>query len=250
MNSNVDVDKLRKRFVRNIIIDNNTLENKTLENTAHFNHLLSCINIDKKINKIKMNRITMYQTERRLRKLIGKKLLNQKEVADIAIDTMSKFNIIPHNEFQWFKKVISIAENLPICITISSAKKQHFGFPLIYVNKHFELTTGYMRNNIIGTNCKFLQPSIPILKEETQYQLLTACLSQAIPTSVIITNVKKDGSPFYNLLSLKPVIDADSNYLYNIGIQTEITNEPFKEADVVNIIDVINIFSHYELYMI
>jgi hypothetical protein len=49
---------------------------------------------------------------------------------------------------------------------------------------------------------------------------------------------------------LKPVIDADSNYLYNIGIQTEITTEPFKEADVVNIIDVINLFSHYELYMI
>ena len=60
--------------------------------------------------------------------------------------------------------------------------------------------------------------------------------------------MKKDGTPFYNLLSLKPVIDADSNYLYNIGIQTEITTEPFKQADVINIIDVINLFSHYQLY--
>lgn len=240
---NIDVDKLKKKFVRNIITDN-----KTLENTAHFNHLLSCINIDKKINEIMMNRVTLIQTDWRLRKLIGKKLLNQEEVAAIAIDTMSKFNIIPYNEFQWLKKVIAFAENLPICITISSAKKEHYGFPLIYVNKHFEMTTGYMRNDIIGKNCKFLQPAIPILKEETQYELLTACLSQAIPVSVIITNVKKDGTPFYNLLSLKPVIDSTSNYLYNIGIQTEITTEPFKQSDVINIIDVLNLFSHYKFY--
>ena len=239
----MNVDKLKKKFVRNVITDN-----KTLENTAHFNHLLSCINIYKKINEIMMGSTDIIQTDLRLRKMIGKKLLNQKEVASIAIHTMSNFNIIPYNEFQWLKKVISIAENLDICVTISSAKKQHFGFPLIYVNKHFELTTGYMRNDILGKNCKFLQPSIPIVKEETQYQLLTACLSQAIPTSVIITNVKKDGTPFYNLLSLKPVIDADNKYLYNIGIQTEITSEPFKQADVINIIDVINLFSHYQLY--
>lgn len=238
-----DVIKLKKKFVRNIITDNTTLDN-----TTHFNHLLSCINIDKQINEIMMNHIIIGKTEWRLRKLIGTKILNEHEIAAIAINTMMQFNIIPYTDFQWLKKVISIAENLPICITISCAKKEHFGFPLMYVNKHFEQTTGYMRNDIIGKNCKFLQPSIPIIKEETQYQLLTACLSQAIPTSVIITNIKKNGTPFFNLLSLKPVIDVDNNYLYNIGIQTEITTEPFKQVDVINIIDVLNIFSHYELY--
>jgi len=147
---NIDVDKLKKKFVRNIIT-----ENTTLENTAHFNHLLSCINIDKKINEIMMNRVTIIKTDWRLRKLIGKKLLNEEEISSIAIDTMSRFNIIPYNEFQWLKKVISIAENLNICISISSAKKQHFGFPLIYVNKHFELITGYTRNDIIGKIVNF-----------------------------------------------------------------------------------------------
>jgi PAS domain-containing protein len=240
---NLEVNRLKKQFVENIITDNTTLDN-----TAHFNYLLKCINIDKKINEIMMNRITICQTDWRLRKLIDKKILNENEVASIAIDTMSKFNIIPYTDFQWLKKVISIAENLPICISISSAKNEHFGFPLIYVNKHFEKTTGYMRNDIIGKNCKFLQPSIPIMKEETQYQLLSACLSQAIPTSVIITNIKKDVTPFYNLLSLKPVIDEDNNYLYNIGIQTEITTDPFKQINVINIIDVINLFSYYKVY--
>jgi PAS domain S-box-containing protein len=240
---NDNIRKLKKQFVENIIT-----ENTTLDNTAHFNHLLSCIDIDTKINQIMMKRVTICQTDWRIRKLIGKKLLNEEEVASIAIDTMSRFNIIPYSEYQWLKKVISIAENLPICITISSSKKEHFGFPLIYVNKHFEKTTGYMRHDIIGKNCKFLQPSTPIMKEETQYQLLTACLSQAIPTSVIITNVKKDGTPFYNLLSLKPVMDVDNNYLYNIGIQTEITTEPFEQSDIVNIIDVIQLLSHYKIY--
>lgn len=239
----MDINKLKKRFVSNFIT-----EDTTLENTAHFNHLLTCINIDKKINNIMNDRITIIQTEQRINNLISKKLLDEDEITSKTLNIMSQFYILPHKDFQWFKKVISIAENLPICITISSAKKEHFGFPLIYVNKYFEKTTGYMRHEVIGKKCKFLQPSIPILKEEPQYQLLTACLSQAIPTSVIITNKKKDGTPFYNLLSLKPVMNSNENYLYNIGIQTEITSEPFKPADVINIIDVINLFSYYEIY--
>ena len=36
----------------------------------------------------------------------------------------------------------------------------------------------------------------------------------------------------------------NNNYLYNIGIQTEL----FKQFDIINIIDVSNLFSHYQLY--
>jgi len=153
------------------------------------------------------------------------------------------FSIIPLHELQWLHKVISITENIPICITISPARKEAFGFPLIYVNKQFEKTTGYNRDEIIGKNCKFLQPEEPIQEEETQYKLIKKCLETGIPTSVIITNVKKSNIPFHNLISLKSVIDEDGNYLYSIGIQTEITAEPINKIDMQNVVDLINILS-------
>ena len=68
-----------------------------------------------------------------------------------------------------------------------------------------------------------------------------------IPTSVIITNIKKNNIPFHNLISLKPVIDEDANYVYSIGVQTEITSEPLNKINMQNIVDVMNILSKIKI---
>lgn len=39
---------------------------------------------------------------------------------------------------------------------------------------------------------------------------------------VAITNFKKDGTPFMNLLALKPIFDCDGNYAFVVGIQFDI----------------------------
>jgi hypothetical protein len=39
---------------------------------------------------------------------------------------------------------------------------------------------------------------------------------------VAITNFKKDGTPFMNLLALKPIFDSDGNYAFVVGIQFDI----------------------------
>lgn len=172
------------------------------------------------------------------------------ETLSLIQRTVVFFSIIPLPEYDWIRNVISMSENMPICITISAARKQHFGFPLVYVNKQFEKTTGYNRDEIIGTNCKFLQPRIPIPDETTQHTIISNSLRFGMPTSVVITNVKKTGALFYNLIVLKPVIDGDGNYLYSIGIQTEITMQPINKTDIQNAMDVINILSNIRINII
>ena len=240
--------KLKRRYSRSTII-NNRMRDKFI----HFTNFLACNNIDKNLNQILADE-TIAEKEKRLIELFPSINKNAEHEFDEALSSIEKtnvyFSIIPFHEYQWLKKVISITENIPICITISSAKKETFGFPLIYVNKQFEKITGYNRNEIIGKNCKFLQPQVPIQEEETQYKLIKNCLGMGIPTSVIITNVKKSSIPFHNLISLKPVIDEDGNYLYSIGIQTEITTEPLNKIDIQNVVDLINILSKIEINII
>jgi len=220
------------------------------DNIVHFNNILNCHNIDKDINKSLGNE-TITNIEKHLTELFPSINKYTDHEINEVLSSIEKwkgyFSMIPCHEYQWLKKVISITENIPICITISTARKEFFGFPLIYVNKQFEKSTGYNRNEIIGKNCKFLQPQEPIKEEETQYKLITNCLKLGIPTSVIITNFKKNNIPFHNLISLKPVIDEDRNYVYSIGIQTEITSEPLNKINMQNIVNVINILSKIQI---
>uniref|UniRef100_A0A6C0B6P1 PAC domain-containing protein n=1 Tax=viral metagenome TaxID=1070528 RepID=A0A6C0B6P1_9ZZZZ len=150
-------------------------------------------------------------------------------------------------EYIWLKNVISSVENIPICITIATARKEYFGFPLIYVNKQFEKTTEYDRKDILGKNCKFLQPSIPIMEEEIQYRLLKSSTQLGLVASIIITNIKKSGKPFYNLVTLNPIKDKHGNYIYMIGIQMEITNSPITDENVKNIIDLMHLLSKIKI---
>jgi hypothetical protein len=62
-----------------------------------------------------------------------------------------------HASGSWLASLLVAVETLPVCVSIASASRDRPGFPLIYVNHFFEVTTGYSRSDIVGRNCKFLQ---------------------------------------------------------------------------------------------
>ena len=126
----------------------------------------------------------------------------------------------------WLLTFISAVESIPICVTISTASKERIGFPLIYVNKHFESTTGYTRNEILGANCKFLQRDGSGHRgaEADSIQRLSYALRNATSIKVAITNFRSDGSPFRNLLAIKPVFDLNGEYKYVIGVQFDLSS--------------------------
>ena len=57
----------------------------------------------------------------------------------------------------WLVRLLESVETLPLCVSIATARKGQYGFPLVYVNSYFESTKGYPREEILGQNCKFLQ---------------------------------------------------------------------------------------------
>lgn len=109
----------------------------------------------------------------------------------------------------WLREMLVAIENLPLCVSVASASNKMRGFPLIYVNTAFETTTGYRRDEIIGQNCRFLQShglEVPIGQDEN-ISKISHSLKEAQPIKIALTNYRKDGSSFHNLLAMKPIMD-------------------------------------------
>ena len=125
----------------------------------------------------------------------------------------------------WLTVFIAAVENLPISVTISTASKDRYGFPLIYVNKQFEKLTGYPRSEAVGQNCNFLQKNIHGIHRAEKSSVSVMQRSLHAPMAVVTTiiNYRKDGGYFRNLIGLKPLLDVKGHYRYVIGVQYEIT---------------------------
>lgn len=124
----------------------------------------------------------------------------------------------------WLGHLLASVENLPVCVSLAAASKELSGFPLIYVNTAFEKTTGYPREEIIGKNCRFLQMGRAAgqKSEEESVSLMSDALREGKQVKVAITNFRKDGTPFRNLLAMKPIFDQRSKYAFVLGIQFDI----------------------------
>ena len=93
---------------------------------------------------------------------------------------------------------------------------------LIYANPAFERLTGYQAQDILYQDCRFLQAG------DRQQEGLNAIRDAVIhnrPCRQIIRNYRKDGSLFWNELSITPVFNEADQLTYFIGIQKNVTAE-------------------------
>lgn len=93
--------------------------------------------------------------------------------------------------------------------------------PIVYVNPSFVRQTGYGGEEVLGRNCRFLQgpKTSPVALNELRsaVRTRTSCM-------VEILNYRKDGSTFWNALTINPIFDNNGQLIYFLGVQTEITN--------------------------
>lgn len=92
--------------------------------------------------------------------------------------------------------------------------------PIIFANHTFEALTGFSREETIGKNCRFLQGKDT---DPTAVDKIRSAIQEKRPLSITLKNYKKDGSMFWNRLSIKPLKVDDK--LFFIGTQTNVTLE-------------------------
>lgn len=92
--------------------------------------------------------------------------------------------------------------------------------PIIYVSPGFEKLTGYSAAEVVGRNCRFLQG--PGTDRETVARLRSA-IGNGQSCTVELLNYRKDGTSFWNELSISPVRDEQGRLTHFVGSQMDVT---------------------------
>ncbi|MCL1068402.1 PAS domain S-box protein [Shewanella olleyana] len=102
--------------------------------------------------------------------------------------------------------------------------------PIIFINKAFSKITGYSAEEVLGTNCRFLQGPDT---EKDLIKKLSHAVNKGKSCDVVITNYTKSGQAFINSLSIGPVFNKNRELTHFIGVQNDITEEKAKEEEIM-----------------
>ncbi|MDA1316079.1 MAG: SpoIIE family protein phosphatase [Acidobacteria bacterium] len=94
--------------------------------------------------------------------------------------------------------------------------------PIIYANAGFERLTGYSIDDVVGRNCRFLQG--PDTDTATVQRIRDAIKNEEERT-VQLLNYRKNGTPFWNRLSITPLRNAAGEVTHFVGVQSDITDQ-------------------------
>jgi PAS domain S-box-containing protein len=94
--------------------------------------------------------------------------------------------------------------------------------PIIFTSDEFERQTGYPPQETLGRNCRFLQGP---QTDPKAVQAIRDALAAGSGITIDILNYRRDGSPFWNRLRIRPVFDKTGKLDYYVGHQNPIASE-------------------------
>ncbi len=103
--------------------------------------------------------------------------------------------------------------------------------PIVYASPSFLRMVGYPRAGVIGHNCRFLQG--PDTDPEAVAELRRAVVEERVGT-VELLNYRRDGTPFWNNVTISPVLDDAGEVSHFVGVQTDVTERRELERQLSN----------------
>ncbi len=103
---------------------------------------------------------------------------------------------------------------------------------IVYASPGFLRLTGYSSEEVIGRNCRFLQGKDT---DPAAVARVRMAIQVGEPCTVELLNYRKDGTEFWNELSISPVRDDAACVTHFVGVQADVTSrrsleEQFRQA--------------------
>lgn len=103
---------------------------------------------------------------------------------------------------------------------------------VIYANAGFERLTGFGIDEILYQDCRFLQGDE---RDQIARQAIRAALNEGRHCRQVMHNFRKDGTAFWNELSITPVYNDSEKLMYFIGIQRDVSEQMRLQQKVVEL---------------
>ncbi|MCG2462342.1 PAS domain S-box protein [Flavobacteriaceae bacterium F89] len=120
-------------------------------------------------------------------------------------------------------------------IVITDAQREDN--PVIYYNPTFEKITGYSGDEILNRNCRFLHADD---KDQEGIKTIRDSIKNGEKCRVQIRNYKKDGTLFWNEVSINPIRDKAGKITHFVGIQNDITERKIAEQEIFHLAKIFN----------
>jgi PAS domain S-box-containing protein len=104
--------------------------------------------------------------------------------------------------------------------------------PIVFANAVFERMTGYGQDEILGRNCRFLQGED---RDQPGIAEIRSAMAEHRPVEVTLRNYRKDGTKFYNRLSIRPLLDPDGKVIYYLGVQYDVTAQIEAQQEIARL---------------
>ena len=100
--------------------------------------------------------------------------------------------------------------------------------PLIWVNPSFTRLTGYSHDDVVGRNCRLLQgPNT----DRAVVRRIADALGRQEPVTEVLLNYRKDGTAYWNQVSITPVFDGQGELVNFVGVQNDVTERVLVEQE-------------------
>lgn len=102
--------------------------------------------------------------------------------------------------------------------------------PIVYVNDAFSAITGYAHDDVVGRNCRLL--NMEEKNDEDTMEGIRRCIRHGHAGTFEIRNRRRDGTLFWNRLSLSPITDYGGEVTHFVGILDDFTDYRKQEHQV------------------
>lgn len=135
------------------------------------------------------------------------------------------------NNLEFFvQKLKRVFDKSPEGMVISDMTKDDH--PIVYANDTFFDMTGYAKQEVVGHNCRFLQNND---REQAGIKQIRTAIKASESCRVTLRNYRKDGSLFYNRLSLFPIHDENNKTKFYVGIQDDISDLIMSKEEIAEL---------------
>eukprot|EP00954_Amorphochlora_amoebiformis_P015901 1248783-Amorphochlora_amoeboformis.AAC.1 len=129
----------------------------------------------------------------------------------MVFEEASKTSSLPEVSSQTKEKTVEVFDDQKHGVRVPQSPIKSHGLLL-------PVSLGYNVNDVIGKNCRILQGKNT---DQKTVEFIRAALKRGEGCQVMILNYRKNGVPFWNRLSIQPLLDKHGRIRKFVGIQIE-----------------------------